>query len=399
MKIKLSFTVFLISTIFCWNIAAQQASTAANPIWYYIQVKGANTYTYDRVITEMEDGQILGRPLAAGSIDEINKQLWRFEIPSGVQGYRVINKSSGKQMTVALHEATGQRRPVVTEVSTVFWIYENISGNSTHKKWKIVTEPSFGTAGEIYLSQTPYNSYAYRTVTSTAATTDNEQYRFVKNEIPIISSDASTVWLNIRNSKNNKYLTDAVASAPGKNFTLEAKDGNSSAQQWKLTDKGNGNVEIINRATGNIISSETNLNKYYYVNYTTQPAQSDGWSYEAIGGAAGQYTISTTNADGVTSYWNATTDGQATDAYAAGNAASSTYAWIFTWAEVVTDFVLPEVGSNIRVYAANRRIYVEGTDEYTVTAISGLPVRKNAELPQGIYLVSIKGKTQKILVK
>ena len=399
MKIKSFVTGFLLSATFCWNVAAQESSTEANPKWFFIQVKGASSYTYDRVLTEIDDGQVLGRPLVTSDINELNKQLWRFEIPNGVDAYRIINKYSNKQLTVVFHSATNQRRLGVTGVSTVFWFPVNAS-TSGYIHWKILNQPAEGVDGEIYLSQTPYNSYAYRLVKQDALTTNNELFRCTRNDIPVASSNVSTLWMNIRNPKTGKYLTDAVSSAPGTNFTLENKDGSSFLQQWKMLSKENGNVDFVNRATGNIISTETNLNKYYYVDYTVNPAGSVGWKYAPTANNAVQYVVSSTDADGVTSYWNAATDGQTPDPYSAGKAVNSTYTWIFSWVEeIYTALQPPAVPDNIRVYSANRRIYVEGCDEYKITAISGIQVRKNSELPLGIYLVTVKGKTTKILVK
>jgi WD40 repeat protein len=220
----------------------------------------------------------------------------------------------------------------------------------------------------------------------------------VLNEIPIASADGATVWMNIRNPKTNKYLTDEVSSVPDMNFILESQS-NSQAQQWKIIAKENGNVEFVNRATGNLISTVTNLDKYYYVDYTVDPAGNTGWKYALASDGDVQYEVYTTD-DGVISYWNATTNGQAPDVYSTGNTANSTYAWIFSWVdETRTGIHPPLVSDNIRVYSENKRIYVEGCDEYRVITVSGMPVRKNIELPIGIYLVTVKGKTTKILVK
>jgi hypothetical protein len=399
MKIKLFSIWFLVSAAFCLNMAAQESSTEANPKWFFIQVKGASSDTYDRVLTEIDDEQVVGKPLATSDINELNKQLWRFEVPSGVQGYRVINKYSKKQLTVVFHSGTNQRRLGVTGASTVFW-YPVSSSTTGYIYWRIVNEPTEGVAGAIFLSQTSDNSYAYRLVTQADRTTNDEIFRCVRNNIPVASSDNTTIWMNIRNPKTDKYLTDAVSSTSGINFTLENKDGSSFLQQWKMIPKGNGNLEFVNRATGNIISTETNLNKYYYVDYTTHPAESAGWKYAPTANNAVQYVVFSTEADGVVSYWNATTDGQAPDSYSVGKAAGSTYAWIFSWVEEIYTSIQPSVVlDNIRVYSANKRIYVEGCDEYRITSISGMPVRKNSELPIGIYLVTVKGKTTKVLVK
>jgi hypothetical protein len=335
--------------------------------------------------------------LTTTDVDAISKQLWRFEIPTGVAAYRIINKYYKKQLTV-IFEAN-RRKPALTENSSIFWSFPS-STTTGYKYVKIINEPQEGTQGEIFLSQqTLSNNYAYRMVTEANRVTNNELFRCVLNEIPVVSSDNGTIWLNIRNPRTNKYLTDAVATAPNMNFTLEAQN-NSQSQQWKMIAKENGNVEFVNRATGNIIATTTNLNKYYYVDYTTNEDESAGWNYAPVSNTTNQYEIFSTADDGAVSYWNATTNGQAAEVYAAGNVANSTYAWIFTWTEEIkTSINTTTFPDNIRVYSANKRIYVEGCNEYRITAISGISVRKDIELPRGVYLVTVKGKTTKILVK
>jgi hypothetical protein len=378
-----------------FNAAAQTSSTEANPKWYYIQVKGVGL-TVNQVLTNV-NGQVLGQNLATTDVASISKQLWRFEINGN--GYRVINKHSKQQLTVTFDAAANVRRPALIDNSPTIWYFPT-SATSGYKYMNIQNEPQEGTPGEIYLSQTRYNNNALKLVSVADRTSANELFRCVLNEMPIVSNDEATLWMTIRNPKTNKYLTDAVASAPGVHFTLEAAN-NAQSQQWKILAKDNGNVEFINRATGNMIATSTYLNKYYYVNYTTDPAGNTGWQYALAGGSTGQYVVSTTDADGVDIYWNATTDGQAVNIYSPGNTANSTYAWIFTWVDEVYTGITPPVflPDNIRVYALNRRIYVDGCDDYRITAISGMPMKKNTNLPVGIYLVTVKGKTTKILVK
>jgi hypothetical protein len=395
MKNKIFIIVFCLLVIGCVKTVAQSSSTEEDPKWYYIQVKGGGL-TANRVLTEV-DGQVLGQALKTESLDALSKQLWRFEIPSGASGYRIINKYSKKQLTV-VYDATGNaRRPAVTENSSTIWSFTT-SPTPGYKYVKILNEPEEGVAGSIYLSQTAYNNNAYKLVTESSRTTDNELFRCVLNEVPVVSDDNVSIWMNIRNPQTNKYLTDAVSSAPGINFMLDAKD-NSQSQQWKIIAGEEGTVQFVNRATGNTIPAATNLNKYYYIQYPASSSNSTGWQCASISSTANQYEVFSVSG-GVTSYWNATTDGQKPLIYSAGNTANSTYAWVFTWVdEIYTGFTAPAPVDNVRVYSRDKRIYVEGCDEYLITALTGTAVRKNTELPSGIYLVTVKGKTTKILVK
>ena len=70
------------------------------------------------------------------------------------------------------------------------------------------------------------------------------------------------------------------------------------------------------------------------------------------------------------------------------------------------DEVVPPVGveetvadeQDFTVYTSNGRIIVEGTEDYVVYTMSGLPVDKDASLPAGIYLVRAGSKTKAIAV-
>jgi hypothetical protein len=395
MKIKL-FIIGFLSMTMSLSTAAQTASTEANPQWFYIQVKGTGITTKDKVLTDV-NGQVQGIALDATSLEALNKQLWRFEAQSS--GYFVINKASGKRLTVAV-DANGVRTAALSDDATTRWSFV-LSTTSGYKYVKLLTEPQEGTAGEIYLSQIKTSPYSYKLVSQAERSTDNEVFRFVLSEFPVLSSDNTTLWMTIQNPKTGKYLTDAVTSAPGKNFILAASDG-SQAQQWKMINKGAGKADFVNRATGNIISTSTTLNKYYYVGYATDPAESDGWQYSLISGATNQYAIYSTNVYGVDSYWNATTDGQPADRYGSGSAANTTYAWQFTWVEEVKNTTAinpPAVADKFRAYAQDGYIHVPNCKDYRITTLYGTPVRKNIQLPAGLYIVTADGKSVKVLVK
>jgi hypothetical protein len=396
MKIKL-FIIGFLSMSLPLNMAAQTPSTEANPQWFYIQVKGTGMTTVNKVLTNV-DGQVLGKALDATSLEALNQQLWRFESQSA-GGYLIINKASGERLTVAV-DANGARTAALSDDAASRWSF-TLSSTSGYKYVKLLNEPQEGTAGEVYLSQTKTSPYSYKLVSQAERNTLNEVFRFVLSEFPVLSTNKSTVWMTIQNPQTTKYLTDAVGSAPGMNFILAASDG-SQAQQWKMIGKANGRADFVNRATGNIISTNTTLNKYYYVNYVTDPADSEGWQYSLISGATNQYEVYSTAADGAVSYWNATTDGQNADRYGSGGTANTTYAWQFTWVEEVkspTAINPPTVAGKFRAYAQDGYIYVPDCTDYRVTTLYGIPVRKNIQLPAGLYIVTADGKSVKVLVK
>jgi len=403
MKKILLITGLILSLVFSVNTVAQnsvESSTASNPKWYYIQVIGSGA-TANRVLTVVED-KVLGQPLSITDIKQLNCQLWRLELVSGV-GYLIINKSTDKRLSVSYDAATKQRIAIASADASTCWRY-GLQANSSFYINMANETGLDGTAGDIYLYQTATTpDYGLIFTGSANRTGVNASFKFVLSDMPIASTDDDVVWMYIKNAKTGKYLTDAVASPQDKAyFTLDdlKTDGNETVQQWKLTmQTGKSSMVLTNRATGNIVNTNVVFDRYYYLQYTNNPDSGDGWNYELI--SNNQYAIYTTNADGIVKYWYATTPDQPTESYINDYALNSAYAWIFSWVpDAVTSINSPQnLPDNIRAYSDNKRIYVEGCNDYKIITIYGTPVYKNAGLPVGVYLVITKGRALKVLVK
>ena len=54
---------------------------------------------------------------------------------------------------------------------------------------------------------------------------------------------------------------------------------------------------------------------------------------------------------------------------------------------------------DLQVYAANRRIYVTGTDDYHIYNSNGMETDRNATLAAGVYLVRSGSAVRKVIVK
>ena len=386
------------------NVLAQnpEASTASNPKWYYIQVTGTGV-TANRVLTVVDD-QVQGQALAMDNISMLNNQLWRLELVPSV-GYLIINKSTGKKLTVVYDSANQQRMAIVSDDASTCWRYGSQSTNNSYYI-RLANETGLeGTAGEVYLYQSSASQNYVLIMTGTDNSTRvNASFSFVLSEIPVASTDDEIVWMYVKNLKTGKYLTDAVTSPQGKAYFLLENlktDGDEDSQQWKMfTKSGNKGLAIINRATGNIIHTDAVFDLYYYIQYTHDPEEGDGWNVELI--SDNQYAVYSTDANGIVKYWYATTPGQPAESFANDYAKNSAYAWTFSWVPAGSTGIKPQPALpdyNIRVYSYDKRIYVEGCDDYRIFTIYGTPVYRNASLPAGIYLVTAKGKTTKVLVQ
>ena len=399
MEKRILLSGFIVCIVFCGNIIAQQLpsiSTASNPKWYYIQALGSGV-TANRVAMAIGD-KVEGGPVLIDNVSTMSTQLWRFELAGN--GYVVINKSTGKKLSVAYDPLKNSRIATVSDNPSTLWRFVRAGSGYNIR---MITEPAEGLAGAINLYQTNASqNYALIFAGTAESSTDNACFNFVLSENPAVSTEMDIVWMHVKNAKTGKYLTDAVSSAQDKAcFSVDdlKNDGNDASQHWKLIAKAGGSMDFVNRATGNPIPTNTVFDRYYYLLYTHDSEESAGWNLTSLG--KNQYAIYTISPEGALKYWYATTPGEPAIAYTEGYVQNTPYAWFFSWADeertTGIDRLLPE--ENIRVYSYGKRIYVEGCESYKITSLYGIPVHRNENLPAGIYLVTVKSKTVKLLVK
>jgi hypothetical protein len=373
-----------------------EPSDATAPEWYFIQVKGTGE-NVGKVVTEI-NGKVFGLPMETGLAAKA-KQLWRIETVPDTDPvrYEVINKYSGKKLDIMYDAFLNERIAITGETSSTVWTIQQLYGN--YYFLRIVTQPSGGVNGTVYLTQggDALNSALYFMKTSS----DNAHFQFVSINTPIVSNDDETAWLGIQSAQSDlsgKYLTevetagDIQLSMQAQNLTID-----SHRQQWKIVDNPEveGSVNFVNRATGHLISSAPVYDIYNYAQYTT--VENTGWTIDYL--ENDQYEVRTGNLD-TGKYWYAATEGEASADYVAGASLNTGFAWKFRLKdEDIPDAIYIPEYDNIRVYAKNRRIYVEGADQYRVYTVYGTNVNGNSELPVGIYLVTVKNKTTKVLVK
>jgi hypothetical protein len=373
-----------------------ETSDATTPKWYFIQVKGTGDNA-GKVVTE-EDGKAIGRSVA-GLADRA-KQLWRIETTNNASQWVIINKYSGKKLDVSYDADLGERIAVVSETPATEWTTKLIAGNYC---WlRIVKQPSGGVSGAGYLTQSgsSLHSALYFTKTDANNPDDNAQFQFVSIDAPVLSDNYGTVWFAIRNAQNggtDKCLTE-IETTENIKFSMQDFASTNRRQQWKIVSNPgqNGSVNFVNRETGHLISSTPVYDlSYYYVQYAG--SEGAGWSIDELGN--NQYEVRTGPA-AAGNYWYAATDGQPTAMYTKGASLNTGFAWKFQFCdeEILTAIEAPQQ-DRIRVYVQDRRIYVEGADQYRVYTVYGTTVNANGQLPVGVYLVTTKNKTTKILVK
>lgn len=394
MKNKLLLLMVIVSTIFFQEAIAQlpQTSTADNPKWYYIQVVGSGSSRENRVFN-VKETNVIGSVLSATN----SNQLFRFEKEN--DKYFIITKSNKK---LAAGKNGTVEAVVLNDVGTLFSFtpYEN------YFTLKSSSPAPGGSSDKLYVHQSSASDYKITLEVATWETALNSQFAFVPLEDVVYeySTDKKVIWYNIRSAKEGneaKGMTDVSSSDSDIKIALEEIREDNDYQLWKLVKKG-ARANIINKATGNYISSYSVVSqpniKYNYIQANPEN-ESSGWAFKHIREA--QYTIAGVDNDKITRYLTAATEGIDPTPYDASALFSSDVVWKLKKVKSEDYTSLPnfETEDNILIYSRNQKIIVEGAEDYAVRTIQGTMVAKNIELPVGIYLVTVNGKTTKLLVK
>jgi hypothetical protein len=307
--------------------------------------------------------------------------------------------------------------------SSTTWKFESSIDN--YFNLKASAAPSGGNAAAVYTHQANnYDSrnYVIMLESSSYNNTENSRFRFVLYQSAgtdpdpdpdfdfdiELSDNNKTVWYSIASAKpeyQNKVITDIVAGGNSDiKFSIETLSPNNQNQQWKAVKKNTNvndtRIDFINRATGRVISTGSVFkNPFYYVQFTVNQNESNGWRINSLGD--GQFEISGLENDGSTRYLNATSkNASLPEFYIEGLSKGTGFAWQFILSpKMVFADTNDLLAANTLIYVQDRQIVVEGTDDYVVRTIQGMSVEKRkSQLPVGVYLVTVNGKTIKVLV-
>lgn len=391
--------ILLISTLNAISQTLPELSDAENPVWYYIKVKGTSERTAR--IFKNTNNDIYGNFVYNITTDAGQDNcLWRFEKNSS--GYILINKGTGKNLSV--------RTAGDIEANLQIASFDGDAGSDI---WQIIPyEDSFQiqSASGKYLHQADnYNnrSYVIMLTDDTWKNSSNSLYSFVLyNPAFPEKSDFEQHWYYIFSGKNGyetKCITDLDNNTDDKvKFELQNRIKNNNHQLWKMIvapqERGN-NVCFINKATGNIIRTNYDFNGYYCVQSTTDAYDTNGWRLIYTG--EGQFLICGLNDIGVTGFLNAASSNESPEYISEGkDIINSAYTWTFKKEDSPTDGIkVDDAVNDIIVYSCDRKIYVEGCSDYTITHITGMRMNAGAALPVGVYLVTTPHGTMSVVVR
>ena len=160
----------------------------------------------------------------------------------------------------------------------------------------------------------------------------------------------TVTWYNIASTKagnEGRIIVDntSVVDAQYK-FTVDVKESSDANAQWRLVETDPGKVSIVNRATGNSISTNLTIeDKYNVPTADGKGIVATTWNILPI--AEGQYAISSVGSDKVMRLLNAQTLGSETDELPDTDLNGTGFAWAFSQADT-------EVGIKHR-YATRRQ--------------------------------------------
>lgn len=392
----------LLTVMFSQKIIAQgelpKASTEENPLWYYCQLKKGTDTRKERIFY-VDSNDLYGKTFSdiTSNITR-NRALFRFEKKG--DSYVIYNKGyTNKQLS--------SRKDAAKNIDIATMV------ENSPQTWKIIP---YKEGFQLLNSNNKYIYMAgksptlnYEVTVNEVGTSDNSVITFIPydNTPPTVSEDKD-IWYYIINrgiGYEKKCITDIEETGSGiVKFKLEDKSNDNFAQQWKVIkpiNATNNNVHFVNRKTNNIIQTEYDFDGYFNAKSTDNIENSNGWVLTFLD--LNQFSISGKDNQGITGYLNLSSNEEMFIPIPNKNEMlNSTYAWVFE--EVLGESSIdgPEFAdpfADIKVYVEDRRIIVEGTDNYNLTHISGIRISNDSYLSPGVYLITIQGKTKSILVK
>lgn len=408
MRRKFYFILLFFTAITIQKIDAQlpEVSTPDNPLWYYIQVKGEDD-RIGRVFT-VTGNDIYGDYIEnIGNEEDKDNRLWRFE--KNAENYNIINKATNKKMAIRIAQDIESGLKIAT------------LPDDTSESWELLEYNGYyqikSASGHNYAHQANNyggkRNYVIMFVGTDWYRSDNSLFSFIPYDksLPQLSIGNEEYWYYIL-SGNPKYkdkcITDVSSSSNNEiKFDIQDMIVNKENQQWKAIRPINADDDLmlfINRQSGNAIQTKYEYNGQYCAQATKDMETTNGWELSHID--LNQFTIAGVNEDGYKGHLNISTEN--TDiSYLpdAKNLLNSNYTWIFKKEpnphgnSIEHHKQSPNILANIKIYQQGKRIIVEGVEEYTITSISGISYNKSCELPNGIYIVNIYGKTKAFLVK
>lgn len=396
-------------------VTMPEASKDGKVKWYFLQSAHAG-YAEPQFYTV--DGDIVcGRPQAdVSDYSTFAKQLWCFETEDGVW-YTITNRYDGRKLGVGV-SADGESLMMYDEAQAKFKLrdLEAATGADCFGLEADMAAPD-GDGALLYPSLTgPDDNYG-----GMILLVKEELSVGLDNGIKVVEfSDAfepknseTITWYNIINAKSGsegEMIVDAGEEKPY--FTIEAREPSDPSAQWCIFEDTPGKYGIINRATGNCIYKSVYVDdeivddftfrlsrlNFFYVPYSEEYSNAwdfNEWNILPVG--ENQYAISG-NIYMMRTILSSYTMGENPEKYMRSNLANSSYAWIFSKADTEVGIEDVVASQNDKVSVEDGRIIAPEGAEVHIFTPEGIELPSDSRLTPGIYIVTVNGKANKILV-
>ena len=367
--------------------------------WFYLQ----NVATERYLISTGSD--VYSEPKADFSnFEKLARQLWCFTTEDG-EYYTITNRYDGLQMDNGLSAKHYKWESVQMKPKAEARFKIHLLGGDTISLE--ADRPAPG-GGEIYRFPAVYDNAANNYMLWMV----REQYgqgadaRFVVKPFaeakdPEMQNAVNVPYYNIVSGKagaDNEVVFDNTSVVDTKfKFVVAKKETGNDAAQWRLVSLRPGKVAIINRATGNSISSDIYADGQYNLpEADAQNVVAKTWNINAV--SADEFVISSIGEDNIVRYLNNTTFGEAPETPDVANMGGSGFAWKFVKADEAVG--INEAKNSVpTVSVENGKVVVSGGLPFTIFAPDGVQLPSSSTLQRGIYIINVAGKSVKINVR
>lgn len=367
--------------------------------WYFLQTVATDD-RIDRVFT-VEGDWLFGRYKADYSdYETLSKQLWCFEQVDG-EWYTVINRYDGRKLDIMNNpnlynwESCG-----VTDNPRALFKFRDVNGELGLES--SVGAPSDGANMFRFPTLATEGNFCVWVIRESFAGAPECSFRLIEyNDTYAIDEEGKIGWFNIKSARevnDGEVIVDNTSVVDAKyKFTVEKKETTDYNAQWRLDESQSGKTVLINRATGNSISTSLTADgRYNFPEAGGKDAEATAWNLLPV--SETQYIISSKGDDGRTRMLNAQTLGEDPFEVTDENPAGTSVAWTFEKVDTSVGIDEATATQPESIKVENGRVIAPAGAKITVTTPEGIVIPATSHLTPGIYIITVDGKTSKILV-
>ncbi len=375
------------------------ASKQGDIKWFYLENVGTGRCLYSTGSDVYSDFKA-----DFSDFEKLARQLWCFTTTDSVY-YTITNRYDGLQMDNGLSAKHYNWESVqMKENADAKFKIHILNGDTISFE---ADRPAPG-GGAIYRFPSVYvneaNNYMLW-MTREQYSHTAEAYFVVKPfddaQDPEVQNAQNVSYYNIVSSKNGTdgemiYDNTSVVDTKYK-FAVGKKETGNNAAQWRLVSLRPGRVAIINRATGNSISSDINADGQYNLpEADAKNVVAKTWSINAV--SADEFVIYSTGTDNIVRYLNNTPLGASPETLDKDDMSASGFAWKFVKADQAVG--VNDVRNTAPIVSVeNGKVVVANGEPFKIFTTDGVLLPSSTTLQRGIYIINVAGKSVKINVR